>query len=159
MLMAVSCLSPVNIQILIFAYSVGNHNIAINKTSSSVEIACGTPTCNLSSMAVAPTSIRSCSIASATFASWNMRMGYYHFSRTSFARTPPMLMFASWKFLLHRWYISSSRTRLANTSVRSPWEANYPVSISFARNVIDNVTYLCKMCICCRHHCWIIGIT
>jgi hypothetical protein len=65
MLIAVSCLSPVNTHTLMLAFL-------------RAEMVSGTPSCNLSSIAVAPNNVMSFSIASATSSTYTMSNSYHY---------------------------------------------------------------------------------
>mmetsp|Transcript_24661 Transcript_24661/g.79373 ORF Transcript_24661/g.79373 Transcript_24661/m.79373 type:complete len:331 (+) Transcript_24661:1233-2225(+) len=97
MLIAVSCLSPVSIQTLILA-------------SRRSRMVSGTPSCSLSSIAVAPTMVQSRSISSAASANNSSR--------------PSIAFAASLYRASHRSASAADSSRLASTSVRSPSEAN-----------------------------------
>mmetsp|Transcript_20503 Transcript_20503/g.56885 ORF Transcript_20503/g.56885 Transcript_20503/m.56885 type:complete len:361 (+) Transcript_20503:2615-3697(+) len=97
--MAVSRLSPVNTQSLIPALP-------------SVAMVSGTPTCSLSSMAVAPTMCRSLSSASA--------------ASVSFSSRPLMAVAAAVNCSSHSSHCASVRKRTPRTSVRRPSDANSP---------------------------------
>mmetsp|Transcript_16130 Transcript_16130/g.32629 ORF Transcript_16130/g.32629 Transcript_16130/m.32629 type:complete len:252 (-) Transcript_16130:1974-2729(-) len=103
-LIAVSCLSPVKIQIAIPAW----------RRDRSVS---GTPSCSLSSIAVTPTNVKARSISSAT-------------TSTSLSRSVKDPRASAYR-LLHWSNHASSTWRYANASVRSPSTANAPMS-SFA---------------------------
>mmetsp|Transcript_37438 Transcript_37438/g.84831 ORF Transcript_37438/g.84831 Transcript_37438/m.84831 type:complete len:232 (+) Transcript_37438:1528-2223(+) len=100
MLIAVSSLSPVS-----------THTATPARPRSAIAV--GTPTCNLSSMAVEPSSVRPCSM---TPINRSISFG----SSRSFFSSSAVLARAAWYSFVHAWYAASSTSFLASTRVRKP---------------------------------------
>ena len=146
MLIAVSCLSPVSIHTLIFA-------------RWSIEIVSGTPSCSLSSTAVAPTKSRLRSISLATAASSASRFDIavaaarYRSShstalasvRVFFASTrvrrPRLAKWARWRVTSSSADLSPSGRNFSNMTSSAPFESSVygpsEPSAPFSRTRID----------------------